>query len=84
MGKAGGVIMKGKRSTTVILMFLLGFTVNILTIPINSRPYLDADRTSQRNIFSEDFSGVPAGEIPAGWTRTHDNWRVFNSSYAGG
>ena len=32
----------------------------------------------------EDFSGVPTGEIPTNWTRTHPNWSVQNTSNAGG
>ncbi len=35
-------------------------------------------------LFEEDFTGVSAGEIPAGWSRTHDNWGVSDTSRAGG
>ncbi|MGB4099493.1 MAG: hypothetical protein WBM02_08810 [bacterium] len=34
--------------------------------------------------FFEDFTGVPIGEIPAGWERSHPNWGVVNSEWAGG
>ena len=32
--------------------------------------------------FSEDFSGVPIGEIPADWNQTHTYWEVHDSSDA--
>ncbi len=34
--------------------------------------------------FAEAFTGIGAGEIPEGWTRTHTNWGVANSNHAGG
>ena len=34
--------------------------------------------------WAENFSGVPSGEIPANWTRTHENWGVNISDNAGG
>ncbi|MFO7676944.1 MAG: choice-of-anchor J domain-containing protein, partial [Thermoplasmatota archaeon] len=35
-------------------------------------------------LFSEDFTGVAVGQIPAGWERNLDNWGVVNSALAGG
>ena len=35
-------------------------------------------------ILSEDFTGIGQGAIPTGWLRTHINWGVSNSTYAGG
>ncbi len=34
--------------------------------------------------FYEFFTGVPVGEIPDMWERTHDNWGVSDSDNAGG
>lgn len=34
--------------------------------------------------FTEDFTGVEAGEMPEHWVRTHANWAVANSNIAGG
>lgn len=34
--------------------------------------------------FREDFTGVATGTIPLDWSRTHTNWSVRNSFYAGG
>ncbi len=34
--------------------------------------------------YYEDFTGVPAGEIPAGWTRDINNFAVINTNLAGG
>ena len=34
--------------------------------------------------FKEDFTGVPAGEIPERWTRTHSNWGVSGTDNAEG
>ncbi len=58
-----------------------------------TRLMMDDDHTAQaffKNLsalplpFTEDFTGVAAGTIPAGWSRTHTNWQVTYSSYAGG
>ena len=35
-------------------------------------------------IFFEDFAGIEEGAIPTGWLRTHANWGVNNSNWAGG
>lgn len=34
--------------------------------------------------FTEDFSGIASGEIPADWNRTDENWGVSLTSKAGG
>ena len=34
--------------------------------------------------FEEDFSGIEIGEMPEHWIRTHPNWAVSNSNFAGG
>ncbi|TVR41281.1 MAG: DUF4397 domain-containing protein, partial [Bacteroidia bacterium] len=34
--------------------------------------------------FEEDFSGVPVGQMPEHWERTHTNWGVWDSNNAGG
>ncbi|MGB4098271.1 MAG: hypothetical protein WBM02_02545 [bacterium] len=34
--------------------------------------------------FTEDFTGVAAGQVPTGWDRTHVNWGVYDSNWAGG
>ncbi|MGB3975962.1 MAG: hypothetical protein WBM02_02540 [bacterium] len=57
-----------------------------------TRLMMDDDHTAQAFFkkpvlplpFTEDFTGVAAGTIPAGWSRTHTNWQVTYSSYAGG
>lgn len=34
--------------------------------------------------WTEDFTGVTAGTLPAGWESTHNNWSVQSSNAAGG
>jgi endonuclease/exonuclease/phosphatase family metal-dependent hydrolase len=42
------------------------------------------DATITELPWSENFTGVVAGEIPLGWSRLVENWHVFNTNHAGG
>ncbi len=55
-----------------------------------SYPYLIWQQDTSHNypediyLFEEDFQSVDVGDIPDGWSRTHENWAVSNSDNAGG
>ena len=42
------------------------------------------DPTIRQLPWSEDFSGLPGGGLPLGWTSNSDHWGAFNASHAGG
>jgi hypothetical protein len=50
----------------------------------NGYPILSHEVVIDEFPWTQDFSNIPVGHIPAGWSRTHSNWFVTNSSYAGG
>jgi hypothetical protein len=58
-------------------------TLNVLdfTVALSGEGF---DYTITEFPWTEDFSGIPVGNVPDGWVREASNWGVNNSSQAGG
>ncbi len=58
--------------------------VGIAPAPPTNLQVEHAGTSGLQDIFIEDFTGISNGDIPDGWTRDTNNWRVNNNDRAGG